>query len=296
MSVRIGLVGAGAIAHAHAQSCWDLGLPFGVYARGHAGEFAARWSIEQYDTYESLLDACGIVLVASPTPTHEDLVLAAVARGRDVICEKPLTLETAVALRLAEAASRAGRHLLPAHVVRWSPAYAAIHDRVLGGGVGALHHVRLSRQGTSPWQSWFHDEASGGLATDLLIHDYDQAMWLAGDVSEVRASRWYDDSGEHASVELTHAGGVVSQVDGTWGPEGTPFVSTIHIEGESGAVDHDSSTPTEPYESPYTSQLRDLVSACTEGTTPRVTLEDGIRAVRVAEAVRAALASGEASR
>ncbi len=292
MSLRIGLVGAGAIAHAHAQSCWDLGLPFGVYARGNAGEFAQKWSIEEYGTYESLLDACDIVLVASPTPTHEELVAAAFAHGRDVICEKPLTLDGAASLRLADAASRAGRQLLPAHVVRYFPAYATIHDRVVAGEVGPLTSLRLSRRGASPWQSWFHEESGGGLVTDLLIHDYDQAMWLAGDVSEVRATRWYDDGGEHARVELTHPRGVVSEIDGTWGPRDMSFASSIHVTGESGTLEHDSTAPTEPYESPYTSQLRDLVSACTNGTAPRVTIHHGIRAVQVAESVRTSLMTG----
>jgi myo-inositol 2-dehydrogenase/D-chiro-inositol 1-dehydrogenase len=294
MNVRIGLVGAGAIAHAHAQSCRDLGLPFGVYSRGHAAEFAQRWSIEEYDTYEALLDATSIVLVASPTPTHEDLVLAAFAHGRDVICEKPLTLETAASLRLADAALRAGRRFLPAHVVRYFPAYAAIHDQVAAGAVGRVTHLHLSRRGASPWQSWFHDESSGGLVTDLLIHDYDQAMWLAGEVSEVRASRWYDDDGEHARIELTHGGGVLSEIEGTWGPQGTSFSSSIRVDGEAGTLDHDSTSPTDTYESPYTSQLRDLVSALTDGTTPRLTIDDGIRAVQVAEAVRTSLSTGEA--
>ena len=293
MSVRIGLVGAGAIAHAHAQSCLDLGLPLGVYARGHGADFAQRWSIEEYGAYESLLDACDIVLVATPTPTHEELTLTALAHGRDVICEKPLTLDTTASLRLADAASRTGRRLLPAHVVRWLPAYAAIHERVVAGEVGWLTRLHLSRRGASPWQSWFHDVTSGGLVTDLLVHDYDQAMWLAGEVSEVRAHRWFDDRAEHAHVELTHRGGVVTEVDGTWGPEGMPFAASIHVVGETGTLDHDTAAPTEPYESPYTSQLRDLVSAVADGTTPRVTLDDGVRAVRVAEAVRASLDRGE---
>jgi myo-inositol 2-dehydrogenase/D-chiro-inositol 1-dehydrogenase len=294
MNVRIGLVGAGAIAHAHAQSCWDLGLPFGVYSRGHAAEFALRWSIEEYDTYDSLLDACDIVLVVSPTPMHEDLVTTAFDQGRDVICEKPLTLDTAASLRLADAASRTGRRLLPAHVVRYFPPYAAVHDRVVAGDVGWLTRLHLSRRGAAPWQSWFHDASSGGLVTDLMIHEYDQAMWLAGDVSEVRAHQWYDDLGEHARVELTHRGGVVSEVDGVWGTPGTTHSSRIHVAGEAGTLDHDSTTPSDPYESPYTAQLRDLVSAIKDGTTPRVTLEDGIRAVHVAEAVRTSLGTGVA--
>jgi predicted dehydrogenase len=214
-----------------------------------------------------------------------------------VICEKPLTLDVATSQRLADASVQAGRQLLPAHVVRYFPAYAAIHEQVLAGDVGRLTGLRLSRRGASPTSPWFHDEhASGGLVTDLMIHDYDQALWLAGDVSEVRASQWYDDGGEHARVELTHTSGVVSEIHGTWGPEGTRFASSIHVTGESGDLDHDSSTPTAPYESPYTTQLRDLVSACTDGTTPRVTIQDGIRAVRVAEAVRTSLRSDEPSR
>lgn len=292
MGARLGLVGAGAIAEAHAQSCRDLGLTSGVYARGHGADFAQRWSVEEHATYEALLAACDIVLVASPTASHEELVLAALAAGRDVICEKPLTLDRDASLRLADAAAQAGRQLLPAHVVRWFPAYAAIHDRVLAGEVGWLTHLHLSRRGPSPWQSWFHDESSGGLVTDLLIHDYDQAMWLAGDVSEVRAHRWYDDRGEHARIELTHRGGALTDVDGTWSPPGTTFSSTIHVAGEAGTLDFDSTAPTGPYESPYTSQLRELVSAVTEGTPSRVSLDDGLRAVAVAEAVRTSLRTG----
>ncbi len=289
MTVRVGLVGAGAIAHAHAQACRDLRLAFAVYGRGHAADFARRWSVEELATYDALLEACDVVLVATPTPSHEELVLAALAGDRDVICEKPLTLETATAQRLADAASAAGRHLFPAHVVRWFPGYAAIRDRVASGELGPLTSLRLFRGGTSPRKAWFHDESGGGLATDLMIHDYDQAMWLAGDVESVAASRWYDDRGEHVHVELTHRWGVTSKVDGTWGPEGTPFSTSIEVRGEAGVLRHDSLEPAGPYESSYTAQLRELVGACTQGTPARVSVEDGIRAVRVAEAVREAL-------
>ena len=293
MSVRIGLVGAGAIAHAHAQSCCDLGLTFGVWARGHAADFARRWSIEEYETYESLLDACDIVLVAAPTPAHEELVLAALARGRDVICEKPLTLDSLASRRLADAASRSGTRLLPAHVLRWSPPYAAIHDRVLAGEVGWLSRLHLTHRGAAPGQRWFHEPAGGGLITDLLIHDVDQAMWLAGDVSMVKAATWHDDGGEHASIELTHTGGVVSEVEGTWGPPGMPYTSSIDVTGERGSLHHASTEVSGWYESPWTTQLRDLVAACTDGTAPRVTLEDGLRAVAVAEAAREAARTGD---
>ncbi len=290
MSVRIGLVGAGSIAHAHAQSCWDLGLPFAVYARGHALDFAERWSIEQYGTYEQLLDNSDIVVIAAPTPAHEELVLAALARGVHAICEKPLTLGVDASLRLAEAADRAGRQLLPAHVVRYFPAYAAIKASVDAGTVGRVTALRLSRRGASPATPWFHDEhASGGLVTDLMIHDYDQAAWLAGDVAEVSATHWYDADGEHARVLLTHESGATSEVEGGWGPPGTPLRTQLHVTGDTGTLDHDSLAEAAHAESPYTTQLRDLVSACTDGTSPRVTLADGIRAVRIAEDVRAAL-------
>jgi myo-inositol 2-dehydrogenase / D-chiro-inositol 1-dehydrogenase len=261
-----------------------------VYARGHAHDFAERWSIEQYGTYERLLDNSDIILIASPTPTHEELVLAAFDHARDVICEKPLTLDVATSQRLADASVLAGRHLLPAHVVRYFPAYSTIHEQVVAGDVGRLTSLRLSRRGASPATPWFHDEdASGGLVTDLMIHDYDQAVWLAGDVTGVSATHWYDADGEHARVLLTHESGATSEVEGGWGPPGTRFRTQLHVTGDAGTLDHDSLAEAAHAESPYTTQLRDLVSACTDGTTPRVTLADGIRAVRIAEAVRAAL-------
>jgi len=294
MSVRIGLVGAGGIAPLHAQACEDLGYSFSVFARGHAQELAVRYGIAETATSEELLDHSDIVVITAPTPAHEELVLTALARGVHVICEKPLTLGVEASFRLAEAADRAGRQLLPAHVVRYFPAYAAIKEQVDAGAVGRVTALRLSRRGASPTTPWFHDErASGGLVTDLMIHDYDQAAWLAGDVSGLTATHWYDADGEHARVLLTHESGATSEVEGGWGPPGTPFRTQLHVTGDAGTLDHDSLAEAAHAESPYTTQLRDLVSACTDGTTPRVTLADGIRAVRIAEAVRAALRSGE---
>jgi myo-inositol 2-dehydrogenase / D-chiro-inositol 1-dehydrogenase len=296
MSVRIGLVGAGGIAPEHAQACQDLGHPFSVYARGHAKEFAGRYGIAEAATYDHLLDHSDIVVISAPTPAHEELVLTALVGGVHVICEKPLTLGVEASLRLAAAADRAGRLLLPAHVVRYFPAYAAIKERVEAGAVGRVTALRLSRRGASPATPWFHDEdASGGLVTDLMIHDYDQAAWLAGDVADVTAIHWYDEDGEHARVLLTHESGATSEVEGGWAPPGTPFRTQLHVTGDAGTLDHDSLAEADPAESPYTTQLRDLVSACTDGTTPRVTIHDGIRAVRVAEAVRTSLRSDEPS-
>jgi len=98
-----------------------------------------------------------------------------------------------------------------------------------------------------------------------MIHDYDQAAWLAGDATTISATHWYDDEGEHARVTLTHTGGATSEVEGGWGPPGTPFRTQLHVTGDLGTMDHDSLGDPSPSESPYTAQLRDLVSACTDG-------------------------------
>lgn len=313
---RVGLVGAGTISHLHLPHLLSLGADVLVYAEAGAAELTAAYGGAVAGSLDELLSHVDIVDVATPTFTHYDVVRRALAAGKDVICEKPLARTSAEAAELTELAARLGRRLYPAHVVRYSPEYVALRTAIRAGRLGDLAVLRFYRSGAFPARRpWYADPGlSGGIIVDLMIHDLDQARWLAGEVVRVSAT-WTRRPGPHpaeaAHVLLTHASGAISQASGIWGPPHLQFITGYAVAGTGGVLAHDSAAERryvsdlagpgrggavpgiDPAEDPYYLVLRDLLSAIQHGTEPRTTAADGAQAVRIAAAAVAAAQSGQ---
>ena len=242
-TVRVGLVGAGAIAEPHVRAWLALGADVTVHSRRPPTEFADRHGIGVARSLETLVAECEIVDVCSPTPTHDEVVRVAVASGRHVVCEKPLARSATAARSLVEAAEAAGVLLFPAHVVRYFPAYEDLRRRLDEGEVGEVRSAVLTRRvAAPPTGSWFHDpDQSGGVVLDLMIHDLDQVLWLFGPVRTV-AAELIGTGGRAVRATLGHEGGVSSTVEGEWGPAGTVFATSCEVHGSQGALHIDSLT------------------------------------------------------
>lgn len=219
--LRVGLIGAGGIAAAHLDAWQAQGAECVIASRTRPTALAERFGVEIAEDPDALIDRVDVVGILAPTPAHPGLALRAIARGLHVVCEKPLAMTAAEAQRMADAADAAEVQLLPAHVVRYFAAYRRIQQRIDAGGIGALRNLRLSRAGAGPATAWFYDEgAGGGVIRDLLIHDIDQALWLAGPVVSVTARQDPPSVAGRlaapvtATVELLHANGVASRIDG----------------------------------------------------------------------------------
>ncbi|WP_144756760.1 Gfo/Idh/MocA family protein [Curtobacterium pusillum] len=325
-SPRIGLVGAGGIAYAHMPGLLRLGSVV-VYAQDGAPELAAAFasaasaagtSITVVDSLDELLAAVDLVDVVTPTFAHAEVVRAALAAGKDVVSEKPLARTDADAADLAERARAAGRQLYPAHVVRFFPAYVRLKEAVTTGLLGELAVLRFVRSGAFPTRTpWFADRAlSGGIVMDQMIHDIDIARWVAGEVVRVSAVsvRGGTDAEpvEAAHVLLTHASGAISHVAGIWGPQHLGFSTEYSVTGTLGSLSHSSRAEqdyvadlaapealdgflpqVDPADDPYGTELQEFVAAFAGGTVPRVTAEDGVAAVRIANAALESLETGQ---
>src|SRR5699024_6441428 len=206
--LRVGIVGTGGISRAHLPGWIELDAELHCHSLAGAEAFAAESGATAHGTLEELLAAVDVVDVCTPTPAHPEIVRAALDAGKDVVCEKPLALTPEEAHELVEHAQRAGRRLFPAHVVRFFPRYAAGKPELATGTVGPLVVLRLQRTGSLPARSWYADEElSGGIVMDQLIHDIDQAVWMAGPVEKVFAQQSIassDSAVRTAHVVLTH--------------------------------------------------------------------------------------------
>jgi predicted dehydrogenase len=260
--VKVGVIGTGFMGAVHATAWRGIGVPVAAVLARPGSEGALDGAFAGADVHTDLdgfLDGVDVVDICTPTDTHVELALAAARAGRPTLCEKPLSLEVADALRVVTAFGRAGVPLQAAHVVRFFPEYVAAREAVRGGEIGEPAVVRLARLSFAPdrgAESWFADERrSGGLFFDLMIHDLDYARWIAGDVTRVHA-RASGGPRSHGIAVLTHASGAISHVEASWAEPAPVFRTRLEIAGSRGLIAHDSDET-----SPITARLHRDVAA-----------------------------------
>lgn len=131
---------------------------------------------DPYDLLRSVeVDA---VVIASSDDSHEAFVLACLAAGKPVLCEKPLATTAAASLRVTEAEAALGRRLVQVGFMRrFDPGYAAVKRELDDGKVGdpLLVHCVHRNPGVPPTYT------SEMLITSSVTHEIDVARWLIGD-------------------------------------------------------------------------------------------------------------------
>jgi predicted dehydrogenase len=324
--MRIGIVGAGTMGRVHAAALQRIAgvevTAFGALAIPERTVTLAReLGAALLPDAEALLARPDIdaVVVATPTDTHHDMVIAAARAGKQIFCEKPLarTLEQGAAM--IEAVQQAGVRLAVGQVVRYFPAYAAAHELVLAGELGTPGVARATRGAGFPRvpDNWYGDLArSGGVVLDLMIHDLDWLRWTLGPVERLYA-RGLSGRGlagkDAAMAVLRFSSGALGYAEGNWAyPSG--FRTTLEVSGSAGLVrssNRDTAPLTfelepaadggpaalppldDPSEDPYLAQLRDAVAWFAGGSPPRCPAEDAFESLRLALAALDSIHNGQ---
>jgi len=325
--MKIGIAGVGFMGATHAQAWFETGSRIvGMVAETveEAGPLAGQFNAKIYPSLSPMLKEVDVVDICTPTHLHYPMVMEAAELGVHVVCEKPLALTVKQAAEMVTACRSAGVQLLVAHVVRFFPEYAQAKAAVEAGQIGRPGIIRLTRGSFRPKKpvgNWFLDEAkSGGILMDLMIHDFDYARWIAGEVESVFAkkvsSRHPEAPVDYGLAILRHKSGALSHIAGAWAYPPPTFRTQLEIAGDSGLIEQDSDLtapiqslllrsdldgtpdiglPSSPLsESPYTTQIKEFYSALQGLQTPRVTAEDGLAAVQIAEAAIQSAKNGQA--
>lgn len=121
------------------------------------------------------------VVIATPTSTHHDLVIAAAGLGKAVFCEKPLALTLPENHRVLEATARAQVPLQVGFMRRFDSGYQKAKALIADGRIGRpLTFQSIGRDPFCPRREYADPAMSGGLIIDMAIHDFDLARWLMG--------------------------------------------------------------------------------------------------------------------
>jgi len=274
---KVGLLGLGTMGRRHLEAYRSLP---GVEV---VTRTSARFSNLHHDAlYRAMiedpeLEALDICL---PTGLHAPVTIAALDAGKHVICEKPMALTVEDCGRMLQARARNKGILMVAHVLRFWPAYRVLHDAVAGGTYGAIHAASFRRRSGLPsWGPWLlRPEESGGAPLDLLVHDFDQALWLFG-APESMTARTVG-SANVIECSLRYRDGLEVAVAGGWYTDNVPFAMEFDLQACEGelhyADDHlqllrPSAAPTEivlPQEDPYATQLAYFLDCCRNGRDP----------------------------
>lgn len=154
-----------------------------------------------------------LVSICTPTPTHVELALAALAAGKHVLLEKPVALAASDVARLADVAREASTLCMPAMCMRFWPGWDWLRARVEDRSFGRVKSAVFRRLGTPPaWAPGFYDdpERSGGALGDLHVHDADFVRWCfgaprsvvsTGTLDHVTTLYRYADGPEHVVAE-----------------------------------------------------------------------------------------------
>ncbi|MBJ6360485.1 Gfo/Idh/MocA family protein [Paenibacillus sp. GCM10012307] len=188
--IRLGIIGAGAIGKVHIETfrqlpevrvtaVADAYLPA---AEQRAGEYGIEQATPQDLLENPELDA---VVIGVPNQFHAPLAIEALKRGKHVLLEKPMSIDSETARTIYETAKESGKVLMMAHQMRWLGIVRAIKQHVDHGDLGYMYNVKtgwLRKKGIPGWGSWFtrKDQSGGGPLIDIGVHMLDLSLYLMG--------------------------------------------------------------------------------------------------------------------
>jgi myo-inositol 2-dehydrogenase/D-chiro-inositol 1-dehydrogenase len=185
--VRVGVIGVGLIGQDHIRRITQVLTGGAVVAvndvdAARAGQVAAGLpGATVHATAADLIADTGVdaVLVASWGPAHEEQVLAAIAAGKPVFCEKPLAPSSEACLRIMDAELAAGRRLVQVGFMRrYDAGYLAMKAALEDGSIGVplLMHCAHRNPQVPPYG--FTTEM---IISDSAVHEIALVRWLFGE-------------------------------------------------------------------------------------------------------------------
>lgn len=196
MSLKVGIIGNGGIANAHMDGYLALGDEVEVVACcdinfEKAKAYAAKYGIKNcYDNCFDMLNEnkLDIVSVCTWNNAHAECTIAALNSGCNVLCEKPMAMNTAEALQMKTAAEKNGKLLMIGFVRRHGNDAAAAVDYVNKGYLGDIYYAKATylRRCGFPG-GWFGDKSrsGGGPLIDLGVHVIDLSRYIMGNPKPV---------------------------------------------------------------------------------------------------------------
>jgi len=312
--LKLGVIGTGSMGKNHVRVCSELEnvelIGVADVNREVAKKVAKKFDTTAFFDYKELLSKAEAVIIATPTVTHHKIATDAINSGKHVLVEKPICNKIEEAEDLIKKAEKENLVLAVGHIERHNPAVKFIKDAMDKKNFGEL--ITLTSKRVSSFPGRIRDV---GVIFDFGVHDIDVMRWLAGEVKSVyaKAGRFnkrikYED---YANIVLNFENGICGIIEVNWL---TPMkIRKLFLTCSENFVEVDyinqSITISSSYfrkfneadlyhvpiqynmnhitlekKEPLKNEIEDFVSAIENNKKPLADGEDGLMALKIAEA------------
>lgn len=182
--------------------------------------------------------------ICVPSYLHREYSVKLMEKGYNVLCEKPMALNSNDCGAMLDAEKKSGKHFMIAQVLRFFNEYEflknCIENRTFGKPLAAFFN-RISNPPTWGWDNWFMDyNKSGGCITDLHIHDVDIVRYLFGEPNAI-SCRAMDTCTKYDLVQTVFQyDDVIVTAHGSWASKKTKFFAGYRVDFEKASVVYES--------------------------------------------------------
>lgn len=204
--LKAGVLGAGHLGKIHLRllnqsTKYEL-VGFYDPNENHAKKVADEFGYRYFDSIETLIDAVDMVDIVTPTLSHYECAKQAIAKGKHIFIEKPITNTVEEAEHIRELLAKHNIRGQVGHVERFNPAFIAVKDSIVNPMFIETHRLaEFNPRGTDV-----------PVVLDLMIHDIDIILSVV-----------------KSKVKQISASGVAVISD-------TPDIANARIEFENGCV------------------------------------------------------------
>ncbi len=316
--IRVGLIGIGGMGGCHYENYKQVkGAKLVAVADVRvdmAKEKTKGTDVKVYADYKEMLakEELDMVDICTPSFLHADMAIQCLEAGYHVLCEKPMTLNAQDAKRVLAVANKSDKNFMAAHVVRFMTPYVYLRSVIESGELGKLLRLDMKRISAIPtwsWENWMRDEErSGGVVTDLSIHDIDYVQSIFGMPDTISCVHYgLKNNNDFAQTEMVYGDTLIS-CEGTWYNASIPFHATFFAVFENGYVEssdklykngeavtvEESARPSEVdlginvgNDNGYLNEIQYFVDCINNGTTPDfVTPESSAQTMALVDAIK----------
>lgn len=281
-----------------------------------------------YIDYKEMIDKEDIdaIFIVAPTPFHPEMTIYSMNAGLNVFCEKPLGLDLDEVTEMATVINQHPKQIFQSGFMRrYDESYKYAKKIVDDGGIGDIIYMRGYGidpiSGMESFTKFATEADSGGIFVDMNIHDVDLIRWFTGQepvqayglTSNIAAPE-LEKIGEFETgvAQLKMSGGTIATLIGgrhaahgnqveleVMGSNGWlrigehPDKNRVTVFSENGVSRPSLQSFGERFDSAFTDEVQDFINNVGKGTQPEVTVDDGIKALKIAKACQESADKGQ---
>ena len=295
--MKVAQIGTGGWGKNHTRILSQLGVLTAVCDadKERSKEYSEKYSVNSYDSVDSLLDSedFDAAFICTPTSTHSKIANQLIQKKKNVFIEKPLTYHSEEGEDLLQLAKKNNVIMTCGYIERFNPAVDLVKNYVKSKKYGELVMLEFHRESRMP----LHIK-DVGIIYDTSVHDIDTAMWLFDDTPQVVFARAGSINHEHedfATIMLGFKDNKVAIISSNWvtptrvrnfnavcteGIISSDFISQeVRIETK-----NDTEIPRNEKQEPLMLEIQNFLGAVEGKNELRVKPEQAVNVTKIAEA------------